>query len=203
MTLAEGSAAKKRKKGQTLSSWVELELVAGGKRASVCPADDLQEGEDVPAAVFAMLEAEVEEEKRRNSALSCSDVHVMAVALSCTCIHVSSADQGLTASSGQRLEAGDSYACRLCPFRSFSRRSALQCHLEKYHVAAKQHVVMPKQLPLVCAMYEQKQAAQRHFLLIHVDVNGPQINTDSGCFCVFLSFRVVSCSCAVLQVTKH
>ena len=31
-------------------------------------------------------------------------------------------------------------------------------HIEKYHVAEHQHVVLPKQLPLICAMFEQQQA---------------------------------------------
>lgn len=50
------------------------------------------------------------------------------------------------------------YSCKLCPFRSFARRSALLSHVEKYHTRETQFVTLQKQLPLVCAMYEQMQA---------------------------------------------
>ena len=50
------------------------------------------------------------------------------------------------------------YKCILCPFRSFSRRSSLLTHVEKYHKAEKNFVTVKQQFAVACAIFEQKQA---------------------------------------------
>lgn len=57
---------RKRRKAEKPNHTVEFELVAGGKKAQGRDAEGaLSDGENVPAALFALMHAEVEEELKR------------------------------------------------------------------------------------------------------------------------------------------